>query len=97
MQLAGQHAECRVLAQLVMIIEVLIAQHQAKDPLPNQCLDAMLDVARIATVGEAFGEPTDQSKAAIHLSQQQGPSVRGDIAAIETGHYCSPFDRFKFE
>ena len=35
MQLPGQHTEGRVLAQLVVIVEVLVAQHQAKDPLPD--------------------------------------------------------------
>ena len=59
-QLPGQHTEGRVLAQLVVIVEVLVAQHQAKDPLPDQRLDPVLDVARIATVGEAFAR-TDGS------------------------------------
>ena len=48
-----------------MIVEVLVAQHQAKDPLPDQRLDPVLDLARIATIGEAFAEPTDQAQAAI--------------------------------
>ena len=60
MQLPGQHTEGRVLAQLVVIVEVLVAQHQAKDPLPDQRLDPVLDVARIATIGEAFAR-TDGS------------------------------------
>ena len=97
MQLAGQHAECWVFAQLVVVIEVLVAQHQAKDPLSHQCLNPVLNVTSIATVGEATGEPTDQSKATIHLPQQQRPRVRGDVAAVETSHHRSPFNRFKFE
>ena len=74
MQLAGQHAERRVFAQLVVVIEVLVAQHQAEDPLSHQCLNPVLNVTSIATVGEATGEPTDQSKATIHLPQQQRPA-----------------------
>ena len=57
----------------------------------------MLDVARITTVGEASSEPTDQPQAAIHLSQQQRPRVRGDVAAIKTGHHRPALNRFKFE
>ena len=57
----------------------------------------VLNVTSIATVGEATGEPTDQSKATIHLPQQQRPRVRGDVAAVETSHHRSPFNRFKFE
>ena len=73
MQLPGQHT----LAQLVVIVEVLVAQHQAKDPLPDQRLDPVLEIAGIATIGEAFTEPTDQAQTAIHLSQQQRPRIRG--------------------
>ena len=35
MQLPGQHTEGRVLAQFVMIVEVLVARYQAKDSLPH--------------------------------------------------------------
>ena len=97
MQLARQHRKRRVLAQFVVIIEILVAQHQAKDPLPNQRLDPVLDVTRIATIGEATREPADQSKAAINLSQQQRPRVRGNVAAIETRYHSPPLNRFKFE
>ena len=97
MQLPGQHRERRVLAQFVVIVEVLVAQRQAEDPLPHQRLDLMLDIARIAPVPEALAEPTDQAQAAIHLAQQQRPRVRGDVAAIEAGHHRATFNRFKFE
>ena len=62
------------LRKLVVVIEVLVAQHQAKDPLSHQCLNPVLNVTSIATVGEATGEPTDQSKATIHLPQRQRPA-----------------------
>ena len=97
MQLARQHRKRRVLAQFVVIIEILVAQHQAKDPLPNQRLDLVFDVTGIATIGEATREPADQSKAAINLSQQQRTRVRGNVAAIETGYHSPPLNRFKFE
>jgi len=34
----------------------------------------MLDIARVALVAEASGEPTHQPEAAIHLAQQQLPA-----------------------
>ena len=49
-QLARQHRQRCVLAELVVIIEVLIAQRQAEDALPDQCVDLMLDIARIAPI-----------------------------------------------
>ena len=69
-QLARQHRERRVLAQLVVIVEVLVAQRQAEDALPHQRRDLMLDIARVAPIDEAFGKATHQPKAAIDLSQQ---------------------------
>ena len=92
-QLPRQHRKRPVLAQLVVIVEVLVAQHQAEDPLPHQRLDPVLDVARIAPVGEALGEPTHQSETAVHLPQQQRTRIRGDVAAIETGHHRTSLNR----
>ena len=96
-QLPGQRLEYWILAQLVVVVEVLIAQHQTEDPLPNYCLDLMLDIASVAPVAEALGKPTDQPEAAIHQAQQQSTCVRRDVAAIETGHHRAPIYRFKFE
>ena len=80
-----------------MVVEVLIAQHQTEDPLPNYRLDLMLDIAGIAPVAEAGGKPTHQPEAAIHQAQQQCARVRGDVATVETGHNRAPIYRFKFE
>jgi hypothetical protein len=96
-QLPRQRCKGGILAQLVVIIEVLIPQRQAEDPLPYQCLDLMFDVARIAPVAEASGEPTHQPEAAIHLAQQQAARVRRDVATVKAGHNRSSINRFKFE
>jgi hypothetical protein len=96
-QLARQHRKCRVLAQFVMIVEILIPQRQAKDALSHQCRDLMLDVARVAPIDEAVGEAAHQTETAINLSQQQRTCVRGDVPAVETGHHRMPLNRFKFE
>jgi hypothetical protein len=57
----------------------------------------MLDIARVASVCEATSEPTHKPEAAINLAQQQITRVRGDVAAIETGHHRTPIYCFKFE
>jgi hypothetical protein len=74
-----------------VIVEVFVAQHQTEDPLPNQCLDPVLDVAATVLICEA-SEPADQSKAAINLSQQQCARVRGDVAAVETSRGSRNWD-----
>src|SRR5215469_2983332 len=52
-ELAGEHRKHRVLAQLVMIVEVLVAECQPKNALSDQRLDTVLDIARVAPIGEA--------------------------------------------
>ena len=97
LQLARQHREGRVLAQLVVVVEVLVAQRQAEDALPDQRLHFMLDVARVAPVAEARREPPHQRQALVHLSQQQRPGVRRDLAARKIRHHRPPFHLFKLE
>jgi len=96
-QLPGQRLEYWILAQLIVVVKVLIPQHQTEDPLPNYRLDLMLDIAGIAPVAEAGGKPTHQPEAAIHQAQQQSTRVRGDVATVETGHHRAPIYWFKFE
>src|SRR5580658_1466803 len=86
-----------ILAQLIVVVKVLITQHQTEDPLPNYRLDLMLDIAGIAPVAEAGGKPTHQPEAAIHQAQQQPTRVRSDVATVETGHHRAPIHWFKFE
>ena len=86
-QLARQHRKRRVLAQLIVIVEVFIAQRQAEDALSHQGLDLMLDIARVAPINEAVGKATHQPKAPVDLSQQQCACVRGDVPTIETGYH----------
>ena len=55
-------------AQLVVIVEVFIAQRQAEDALPHQRLDLVLDIARVAPIDEAGGKAADQPEALVDLS-----------------------------
>ena len=87
LQLARQHRKRRVLAQFIVIVEVFIPQGQAEDALSHQCLDLMLDIARIAPIDEAVSKAAHQPEAPVDLSQQQRASVRGDVPAIEAGHH----------
>jgi hypothetical protein len=97
LQLPHQHREARVLAQLVVIVEIFVAQRQAEDALPDQRLHLVLDQARIAPVVEARGEPLHQRQTLVHLPQQQRPRVRRDLAAREARHHRPAFYRFKLE
>ena len=93
--LPRQHRKGRVFAQLVVIIEILVAQGQAEHPLPKQRLEPVLDKPRIAPVGETLGKAPDQTEAAIHFAQQQGSAVRCDVAAVKAGDHRAPLHYFK--
>ncbi len=68
-------------------VKVFVAQRQAEDTLPNQSLDLMLDIARVASIDEAGGKAPHQPDALVNLPQQQRAGVRGNVPAIETGHH----------
>ena len=87
----------RIVAQFVMVVEVLVAERDPVDPLPDQRRNPMLDVAWIATVHETRGKAIDQPNGTVRGSQQQRPGVRRDPPAIKSGDNNSSFDGCKLE
>ena len=55
-ELAGEDRQHRVVAELVMIDEVLMAERDAEDALADQGGDLVLDPLRRPRVAEAGGE-----------------------------------------
>jgi hypothetical protein len=70
-------------SQPVEIVAVLVAAADRQRARLDQLDQRMLDPARIATIGEAAGEPRADANRALSLPQQQQPSIRGLAAAIE--------------
>ena len=91
-EFAGQHRHCRVVAQLVVIDQILVAQRQGKDPLPDQRSDRVLDQIRRPAVGETIGKPIDQTNRPVCCPQQQGARIRGHLAAVKSGHHRPSFE-----
>jgi len=52
-----------ILAQSIVIVEILVAQRQRVDPLPDHLFHAVLDQDRIPPIEEAPAEPRQQ----VHL------------------------------
>ena len=86
--------EHRIVAQLVVVDEVLVAQREAADALHQHGLDAVLDEFRPASVGETAGQPLHQADRPVRGPEQQRPGVRGHLATVERGHHLAPFDGF---
>jgi hypothetical protein len=94
-QLVRQRRQHRVMAQLVVVVEVLIAQRNANHPLHHQRLDRMLGVGRIAAVLEAGRQAAGQPQHPICGPQQQGTGIAGDGATIKGRNNRAAFSRCK--
>jgi hypothetical protein len=94
-QLARQHRHHRVMAQLVVVIEVLIAKRDPKYPLRQQGDHLMLDQRLAPCVVEAPGKPLRQLDRAIGRPKKQRPRIRGDRPAIEAAHNFASFNSCK--
>jgi hypothetical protein len=85
------------MAQLVVVVQVLVAERDADDPLHHQGLDGVLRQFRIALVAEAGGKAAGQADHPVAGAQQQSAGIRGDRAAVECSHHLMAFDRWKSE
>ena len=96
-ELAGQHRHHRIMAQLVVIDQVLVAQRDTEDALANQRHHRVLDQFRRAAVGEAAGEAIDQPDRTVGRPEQQGAGIRGDRRRRQTRPSPTTFDACKLE
>jgi hypothetical protein len=96
-ELAGEHSHHRVVAQLVVVEHIFVAQRDAEDALADQRWHRVHDLLRRPAVGEATGKAIDQPDCPITCPQQQSAGVRSDLAAIKCGHHRAPLDACKLE
>ena len=92
-ELAGQGREHRIVAQLVVIDQVLVAE---RDP-NTRCATIAATVCSTwawSDVVEAGREPGHQANRPISRAEQQRPGIRRDRAAIESRHHLAAFDHF---
>ena len=94
-KLAGQHRHHRVVAQFVVVDQILVTQRNPKDPLPNQSRNRVLDQLRRAAVLEAAGKPRDHTDRPVGRAKQHRAGVRGHRAAVEPSDNRTPLDRCK--
>jgi len=83
--LAGRRSQQRVPAQQVMVVEVLIAQGQAVNPLGHQLGKCMLDEDLLALIDKTGGDLAAQAQAQVDLAQEQRAAVAAEVAAAEVG------------
>jgi len=93
-QLAGQDRRYRVIAQLVVVDQILVAQRQAKHP-PNQSSHLVLNQIRLSVVGETAGKTARSGRSSGQWRQQHGSRIRGHLATVKPGHHRPTRDRCK--
>jgi hypothetical protein len=81
--LARNQAKNGIVAQFIVIVQVLVSKRNAMNALAEERLDAVLDPVLPAPVCEAGRRLPGQAYGAIGLAQQQRARVRGQRAAVE--------------
>ena len=84
-QFAGEHGQHRVVAELVVVDHVFMAEGDAKHPLAYQGGDLVLDALRRPRVAEAGGKAPDQADGPVRDPEQEGTGIGGDRPAVEAG------------
>ena len=80
-----------------MVVEILITERNADNPLHHQRLNRMFGVGWIAAVLEAGGQTPGQAQHPVSGPQQQRTGVTGDGATIEGGNNRTPFGTCKIK
>ncbi len=93
-RLAGERAarlvehggERRIVAQRVVVDQVLVAERDAEDALAQQIGHRMRTAAAKAQIGEATSQPPAEPDRPVGRGQQHHAAVRRDRAAVESAH-----------
>jgi len=84
-ELADDGGQQGITAEVVVVVEVFVAQGQGVDPLGHEVRQRVLDEVGLAVVGEAGGELADNGGEVLGRSEQQRAAVGGEVAAVEIG------------
>ena len=77
--LADQGRQKRIAPQIVVVVEILVAQSQTVDPLADEIEDGVLDQISVAVIDKAVGELPQDARPLLDLSKQQAPSVGTEV------------------
>ena len=89
-QLPGQRGQHRIVAQLIVIDEVFIAESDGEHPLADQRRQPVLDQVGAAIIAKTGSEPIDKPDRLVRGTQQQGAGVRRHPSGVERGDDPAP-------
>ena len=87
--LAGQQTEQGIGEQLLVIVEVFVAQGQPVDALRKHLRQLVLDQQGRVAIAKTACQPPQQVDLAIHLAQQLRPTIAGHLASREPGLHAA--------
>jgi hypothetical protein len=79
------------MAQLVMVVQILIAQRNPEHALGNQRLHPMLDQISTAAIGKAARKAIQQADRPIGRPQQQSAGISRNRTTIKSGDNITRF------
>src|SRR4051794_26245877 len=88
--LLHQRRDQRIVTELVMVVQILVAQRQSYHSLADQAFHGVLDQQRVPKITKTGRELTQQPSPPLDLSQQQPAAIRTELPAIETSHDLPP-------
>jgi hypothetical protein len=94
-KLATQHGHDRVVAQLVVVDQVLVTQCNPEHPLTHQTRHLVYHQIGRTVIGEAAGKTLDQSDLPIGRAKQHRPGLRGHHPTIKRRHHLPSFNGCK--
>ena len=94
-ELAAQHRHHRVVAQLVVVDQVLVAQRNPEHPLTHQARHRVLDQLGRPVIGQATGKALDQPDPSVGGAEQQRSGLRRHRPTVECRHHRPAFYRCK--
>ena len=94
-ELAGQHRHRRIMAQLVMVVEILVSERDAEHALANERRHGVLDQVRAAGIHKAGCKAPNQADDAVGRPKQQRTCIGGDRPAVESRLHPTAFNGCK--
>src|SRR5262249_296917 len=93
----GQDLPEGIVAEVLMIVEILVASGDGEDALGEEGPLGMGDAVGVAGIGETAVQSVEQSQAFVGLSEQEHSGVRGESSAGEIGEEATATETGKGE
>ena len=96
-QPVGPQRQDRIEANVVVVVDVLVAQRKANDALADQGAQGVDHPLRAARVTKAGRNPPAQPDGPVGLAQQQRPGIRRQRSAVKRRHHPPAGKAFELE